>query len=110
MRSARGSLWRRWDLHVHTPASIKHQYAGDDATAWERFILGVEHLPNDIRVLGINDYLFLDGYVRVLEERSRGRMANIELVLPVVELRLDKFGGASRNQLSRVNFHVIFSN
>ena len=30
------------------------------------------------------------------------------LILPVIELRLDKFGG-SRNHLSRVNFHIIFS-
>jgi hypothetical protein len=31
------------------------------------------------------------------------------LRLPVIELRLDKFGG-SNSALSRVNFHVIFSN
>ena len=31
------------------------------------------------------------------------------MVLPVIELRLDKFGG-STHQLRRVNYHVIFSN
>lgn len=23
-----GSLWNKWDLHVHTPASIENQYEG----------------------------------------------------------------------------------
>ena len=26
VNDARGSLWRRWDLHVHTPASLYHNY------------------------------------------------------------------------------------
>ena len=34
--------------------------------------------------------------------------SNIDLILPIVELRLDKFGGTS-GALSRVNFHIIFS-
>ncbi len=36
-------------------------------------------------------------------------LKNIDLILPVIELRLDKFGGTYGN-LSRVNFHIIFSN
>src|SRR5450759_3131117 len=37
-----------------------------------------------------------------------GQLPNIDLLLPVIELRLDKFGG-SRTGLSQVNFHVIFA-
>ena len=37
--------------------------------------------------MGINDYLFIDGYRKVLEYREQGRLQNIELVLPVVEFR-----------------------
>lgn len=105
---SRGSLWRRWDLHVHTPASFTHGYGGDDDAAWERFIADLEALPEDIAVLGINDYLFLDGYSRLRAARESGRLPKIQLLLPVIELRLDKFGGTS-GALSRVNFHVIFS-
>jgi ABC-type lipoprotein export system ATPase subunit len=102
----RGSEWRKWDLHVHTPASIVHEYSGADP--WSAFLSDLESLPPEFKVLGINDYLFLDGYRRILEERKKGRLKNIDLVLPVIELRLDKFGG-SPGKLSRVNFHIIFS-
>lgn len=108
MNDDRGSLWRRWDLHVHTPASFVHDYGANDEATWQRFIADLEALPPEIKVIGINDYLFLEGYERVRRERQEGRLSNIDLLLPVVELRLDKFGGTTGN-LSRVNFHVIFS-
>lgn len=104
----RGSSWRKWDLHVHTPASLMKHYGGDNEEIWERFISDLERLPHEFKVIGINDYIFLDGYKKVLEAKQSGRLANIDLILPVIELRLDKFGG-SKTKLSRVNFHVIFS-
>ena len=106
MNDPRGSIWRKWDLHVHTPESLVHNYAGSDP--WPRFIQELEQLPPEFKVIGINDYIFLDGYRRILAEREKGRLKNIELFLPVIELRLDKFGG-SPGHLSRVNYHVIFS-
>lgn len=105
----KGSEWNIWDLHVHTPASLVHHFeAGDDCDVWEQYIRDLESLPKEVKVLGINDYLFIDGYKKVLEYKAQGRLQNIELILPVVEFRLSQFGG---NRLfSRVNFHVIFSN
>lgn len=103
----KGSYWRKWDLHVHTPASLVHHYGGD-ADVWEKFIADLENLPPEFKVIGINDYIFIDGYRRILEEKKAGRLKNIDLILPVIELRIDKFGG-TKNHLSRVNFHVIFS-
>ena len=109
MRHPRGSLWWRWDLHVHSPASLVQNYGGNTDEAWAQFLDDLEGLPEEFKVIGINDYIFLEGYERVLTERANGRLRNIDLVLPVIELRLDKFGG-STHHLSRVNFHVIFSN
>ena len=105
----RGSLWSKWDLHVHTPASVVQQYGGNEEEAWERFFLDIESLPDEFKVIGINDYIFIDGYRKVAEAHERGRMRNIALFLPVVELRIDKFG-QSGDKLSCVNYHVIFSN
>lgn len=101
-----GSTWNKWDLHIHTPDSLINGYTGDDA--WDRFLNELEALPAEFKVLGINDYIFLDGYKKIIAAKSGGRLSNIDLILPVIELRLDKFGG-SRSNLSRVNFHVIFS-
>jgi len=105
----KGSTWNKWDLHVHTPASVENSYsAGDTQQTWKRFIRELESLSPDIRILGINDYSILDGYIRLLTEKSRGRLKNIELLLPVIELRLSSFSGHS--DLRKINYHIIFSN
>jgi hypothetical protein len=101
-------MWRKWDLHVHTPASVIQAYGEDNDETWDKFLSELEALPPEFKVLGINDYIFLDGYKRIRDEKAAGRLANINLILPVIELRLDKFGGTS-GHLSKVNFHVIFS-
>lgn len=105
----RGSEWHKWDLHVHTPNSlVQHYTSGTCGDVWEQYISDLERLPKEIKVLGINDYLFIDGYKKVLEYKQKGRLANIDLILPVIEFRLDKFGG--HKEFKRINFHVIFSN
>lgn len=105
----RGSEWRIWDLHVHTPFSLEHNYkCSPDEDIWEKYIDALEHLPDDIKVLGINDYLFIDGYRKILDYKEQGRLQNIELILPVVEFRLSKFCG--NKKFKRINYHVIFSN
>lgn len=111
-----GSQWRKWDLHVHTPESLVQFYSAtatptstSKEVAWEKFITEIEQLPKEFKVLGINDYIFLDGYKKVLEYKESGRLSNIDLFLPVIEFRVDKFGG-SNSKLSRVNYHIIFSN
>lgn len=56
----RGSEWRIWDLHVHTPLSIENNYGcANDEEGWNKYITALEQLPSDIKVLGINDYLLM---------------------------------------------------
>jgi len=108
MNDPRGSNWRIWDLHVHTPESIVHNYGSCNLETWEKFLCDLENLPTSIKVLGINDYIFIDGYRKIIEAKANSRLSNIDLILPVIEIRLDKFGGTD-SRLSRVNFHIIFS-
>jgi len=105
-----GSEWRKWDLHVHTPLSIIENYGGDTDDTWENFISDLEALPSEFKVLGINDYLFIDGYEKVLTYKSKGRLKNIELILPILEFRLNDFAGVNFGAFKRPNLHVIFSN
>ena len=66
-----GSNWNKWDLHVHTPDSIVNDYKFVELEKkWDEYIDALENLPEDIKVLGINDYWFLDGYKKVLEYRA----------------------------------------
>ena len=94
-----GSTWKKWDLHVHTPSSIIHNYQGTNEEAWEAFLLDLEALPPEFKVIGINDYIFIDGYERVRKAKlEQNRLKNIDLVLPVIELRLDKFAGVVKKE------------
>ena len=116
-KTPEGSTWKKWDLHVHTPCSVVQNYGGDTPESWEKFIADLEKLPPEFKVIGINDYIFVDGYEKVLKAKKDGRLKNIDLVLPVVELRLDKFAGVvkkdqdgtySKSDWNRVNLHIIF--
>lgn len=108
MNDARGSMWHRWDLHIHTPKSIVgSEYGGDTDEVWDKFINELEKLPKNIKAIGINDYLIIDGYKKVLEYKLNGRLQNIELILPVIEIRLKEFVG--HKDLKRLNYHIIFA-
>jgi len=104
----KGSEWRKWDLHIHTPYSLVHHFEGvNEEEKWNNFINDLESLPPEFKVIGINDYLFIEGYKKVLEYKKSGRLKNITTIFPVVEFRIKKFAG--HTDFKRVNFHVIFS-
>ena len=95
-----------------------HNYQGTTEEAWGAFLIDLEALPPEFKVIGINDYIFIDGYERVRKAKfEHGRLKNIDLILPVIELRLDKFAGVvkkekdgsySQSGWNRINLHVIF--
>lgn len=103
----KGAQWLKCDLHIHTPLSHCSEYGGQTDEIWVKFFEKLEALPDEIRIIGINDYIFLDGYKKVLEYKKAGGLKNIELLLPVIELRLRDFVG--NNELNKVNYHIIFA-
>lgn len=93
---------------MHTPASVEHHYGdGAQASTWEDFFAALENLPSEFTALGITDYFSVEGYRRLLLAKANGRLRNIELLLPIVELRVDTFVGNS--SLQKLNYHVVFS-
>lgn len=105
----RGSEWRKWDLHVHTPLSICQDYGGDSEGVWENFITSLEQLPHDVKVIGITDYYFIDGYERVMDYKFKGRLSNISKIFPILEFRIDTFGSGNENRLQKINLHILFN-
>lgn len=112
----KGSQWRKWDLHVHTPFSILNNEFGND---WDLYVknLFIKALENNISAIGITDYFTIDGYKKLKKEYlendsklnslfSSDQIEKIKkiLVLPNIEFRLNKLVGPNR-----INFHVIFS-
>jgi len=85
----RGSEWRRWDLHVHTPASVLGScFAG---VKWAAYVdaLEAEAEAFNIAVIGVTDYMSIDGYSALMAERnSNGRLRSVELLIPNIEFRM----------------------
>src|SRR5882724_8352857 len=114
----RGSEWRRWDLHVHTPASVLNNGFGSD---WDTYVqtLFKTAIKKEIAAIGITDYFTVDGYKKIKEEYlandqklsslfSPDEVSQIKniLVIPNIEFRSDVFVGTNVNS---INFHVLFS-
>lgn len=112
----RGSEWRKWDLHVHTPFSILNNGFGND---WDIYVQKIykKAIEHDIWAIGITDYFSIDGYKKIRTEYLENSVKmeqlfseeeieriNKILLLPNIEFRLDKLVNENR-----VNFHVIFS-
>lgn len=105
----RGSEWRKWDLHIHSPLSgLNNQYPknSDGSPNWNLFIDELEKIK-DVSVIGITDYFFIDGYKKIMEYKDQEKLNNFELILPNIELRLDTF--VVKEKSRDINFHVIFS-
>ena len=103
----RGSEWRIWDLHIHTPESICQDYK-NTPESWDKFINCLENLPEDVKVVGITDYYFIDGYEKVMSYKAKGRLKNIEKIFPILEFRIDTFGSGNENKLQKINLHILF--
>ena len=85
----RGSIWRKWDLHIHSPASIKQQY-NNTPEGWDKFINALENLPEEVKVLGLTDYYFIDGYEKLMDYKiNHKRLQNIDKIFPILEFRID---------------------
>lgn len=80
----RGSEWRRWDPHVHTPDSaLANQFS-----TWDEYIDALETVGREVAALGVTDYCTIDGYKKVLEYRSCGRLQDFDFIFPNIEFRI----------------------
>ncbi|MCB4791271.1 MAG: hypothetical protein LHV68_05225 [Elusimicrobia bacterium] len=96
----RGSEWRKWDLHVHSPAS--EGYVGTYAKLLQQI------RNSDCAVVGINDYFTVDGYKKIRDELKDIKE---KMLLPVVEMRMNNVlaNRAREDSGVRINFHIIFN-
>lgn len=119
-----GSVWRRWDLHIHTKGTAKK----DDftSTTFDDFcaVLLKEALVKDIAAIGITDYFNIENYKKVIEfvgnidtftnrnttggvifsDADKKKIKNI-FILPNVELRMMP----STDNGRLVNIHCLFN-
>ncbi|NJC30113.1 hypothetical protein GGR79_001580 [Xanthomonas arboricola] len=98
----RGSEWRRWDPHVHTPGTVLNDQFGTGS--WNDYLDALETSSPPIEAVGVTNYYLLDSYESVLGAKAKGRLANIPLVFPNVEIRLDVHAKSGY-----VNAHLLIS-
>lgn len=111
----KGTIWRKWDLHIHTPYSKIHQYSNAN---WDTYFLKLAQITKEknISVIGINDYWILEGYYKVREAWEKKQkftdpdnneeynLSHIEAIFPVVEYRTDQYVGENQ----KLNIHYLF--
>lgn len=98
----RGSMWHRWDPHLHAPGTLlSDQFKGD----WEAYLQRIETSSPRIRALGVTDYFCIQTYRRVREFKANQRLPNVDLLFPNVEMRLD----IKTEKKKPINLHLLFS-
>jgi hypothetical protein len=103
-RLAIGSVWNRWDPHIHTPRTVLNdQYGGEEA--WEEFLRRIETSYPRVRALGITDYYSIESYEAVLERKRYGRLPEVDLIFPNIEMRY----GIGTGKGSPINVHLLVS-
>lgn len=105
MNDPRGSNWRKWDLHVHTPGTKKNdQYRVDGADVWDVFCKKIEE--SDVQAVGITDYFSADSYFNFMGKFGAKYPDSKKVFFPNIELCTSDVVNAGNEE---VNLHVIFN-
>ena len=104
----RGSEWRIWDLHIHTPGTKKNdQFKGSTLDEkWERFFQTINNSTEKIAVVGITDYFCIENYFKFKEHITNSKITKkLQLILPNIEIRVLPVTDSS----TPINLHCIFN-
>ena len=116
----KGSEWRKWDLHVHTPASVLNNQFGND---WDLYVkkLFNSAITNNVHVIGITDYFSIEGYKNCSEyinnDKKLLKLFSEEIsadknyinkiksirLLPNIEFRFDKIVASKKMERNQEN-------
>jgi hypothetical protein len=80
---------------------LSDQFQGD----WETYLQRIETSSPPIQALGVTDYFSIQTYRHVREFKEKGRLPNVELLFPNVEMRLD----IKTEKKKAINLHLLFS-
>lgn len=99
--TGQGSLWRRWDPHVHLPGTLLNdQFKG---MSIEDALEALANTSPPVEVIGVTDYFTTDSYRRAATALESGIAPTIQLAFPNVELRLDNATSSNHG----VNIHLL---
>jgi len=101
----RGSNWRKWDLHVHTPETKKNnQYVIKNGDSWNLYCEKLE--KSDVKAFGITDYFSANNYFILIDKYSKKYPNTIKVFFPNIELCTSDVVNKEQEE---VNLHLIFN-
>ncbi len=103
----KGSVWRKWDLHVHTPGTrLSNGYrVTDGEDIWDKFCCIIEN--SNVEAFGIADYFSAENYFTFIEKYKKKYPKSPKRFFPNIEFRLEV---SVNNAAEEVNLHIIFDN
>ncbi len=101
-----GSVWRKWDLHVHSPSTkLQDNFQiSEGADVWDKFCDVIE--GSDVEVFGITDYFSVDNHFIFVDKFKAKYPLSKKVFFPNIEFRLEVSVNSTAEE---VNLHVIFS-
>jgi hypothetical protein len=120
VNDSRGSIWRVWDLHVHTPFSALNNGFPSEFDEYATMLLQ-RAVAMKVAAVGITDYFCAEGFKKlrgILNDETRlSELCGAEvaeavhriLFIPNIELRTSTIVRSPDGNDRRVNFHVLFS-
>jgi hypothetical protein len=102
----RGSEWRKWDLHIHTPETklANNFKISESENLWDKYCELIE--KSDVEVFGITDYFTVDSYFKFIGKFKSKFPLSKKVFFPNVEFRLSD----KNKDAEHIQFHIIFSN
>lgn len=119
MNNNRGSVWNKWDLHLHTPGTkLNDQFRDSDGNKinesannkiWNEYCSILN--KSGIKCFGITDYFSVENYTYLKENRKKFGLDEDIVLFPNIELRVSGLvpKGKKKSPHKHVNVHVIFS-
>ncbi len=96
----RGSEWRRWDLHIHTPDTALNDQFG----SWDEFLSAVNG-QKEVRTIGVTDYLLFCNYAKLRQYYVKGELPEVDLLIPNIEFRI----APPTEKATALNMHLLIS-
>jgi hypothetical protein len=105
-----GSIWNKWDLHIHTPESFHwndgKRFADQTAEEREATCRRIVEQINELDVVAfcVMDYWTFEGYIRLRQYVAANPGCTSKCIFPGMELRI------MAPTDYRLNTHVLLNN
>lgn len=101
-----GSVWRRWDLHIHSPGTkMANGFGESTGENWKKYLTALEE--SDVQVFGITDYFSVENYFSAIDQYATMFPSGKKKFFPNIEFRLTETVSSDGKN---VHTHVLFDN